>query len=246
MKRTEITVATWNVQWATTDGKRGSMVRQRLTDTAADVVVVTEGRRGILPDGGHTVDAGDDWGYGQQQDRRKVLLWSRWPLTDIERFTTGGGAGRVVTAVTATPSGPLRILAVCIPWTNAHVSSGRGNATPWSEHLNCLDQLDTLAAHLDPNVPTVIAGDFNQRIPRVRQPIRVATRLTEVMDRWAVHTAGAVEHGPLIDHIASDLTCTELRTWPGHPAELRLSDHSGVMCRLVSCTPRQVKSEDYE
>lgn len=105
VRRTEITVATWNVQWATSDGKRGSMVRQRLTDTAADVVVVTEGRRGILPDRGHTVDAGDDWGYGQQQDRRKVLLWSRWPLTDIERFTTGGGAGRVVTAVTAAPSG---------------------------------------------------------------------------------------------------------------------------------------------
>lgn len=80
----------------------------------------------------------------------------------------------------------------------------------------------------------MIAGDFNQRIPRVRQPIRVATRLAEVMDRWTVHTAGDVEHGPLIDHIASDLTCTELRTWPGYPAELRLSDHSGVVCQLVS------------
>lgn len=234
MDSTEITVATWNTQWATADGKRGSMVRQRLTDTAADVLVVTEGRRGLLPDGGHIVDAGADWGYGQQQDRRKVLLWSRWPLTDIDRFTTGGGAGRVVTALTAAPAGPIRILAVCIPWTQAHVSSGRRDATPWSEHLNCLDQLDTLAAHFDRNIPTVIAGDFNQRIPRVRQPIRVATRLAEVMDRWTVHTAGDVEHGPLIDHIASDLTCTELRTWPGYPAELRLSDHSGVVCQLVS------------
>ncbi|MFC9519026.1 hypothetical protein ACFTSD_25130 [Nocardiaceae bacterium NPDC056970] len=74
---------------------------------------------------------------------------------------------------------------------------------------------------------------MNQRIPRVRQPVRVAARLAEVMDRWTIHTAGDVEHGPLIDHVASDLTCPELRTWPGHFAERRLSDHPGVVCRLV-------------
>lgn len=230
---TEITVATWNIAWAPADGPRGSMVRQRLAATAADVLVVTEGRQALLPDGGHVVDAGDDWGYPRKPDRRKVLLWSRWPLTDVGRFTTGGAAGRVVTALTATPAGPIRVVAVCIPWTNAHVSTGRQDATAWSEHLDCLNQLDTLAARFDPAVPTVVAGDFNQRIPRIRQPVRVAARLAEVMDRWTIHTAGDIEHGPLIDHVASDLTCTELRTWPGHSAELRLSDHSGVVCRLV-------------
>lgn len=231
---TEITVATWNTAWAPADGPRGSMVRQRLATTAADVLVVTEGRRGLLPDGGHIVDAGDDWGYLHKPDRRKVLLWSRWPLTNVDRFTTGGGAGRVVTALTVAPAGPIRILAVCIPWTQAHVKGGRGDATAWSEHLDCLDQLDDLAARFDPAVPTVVAGDFNQRIPRGRQPVRVAARLAEVMGRWTIHTAGDVEHGPLIDHVASDLMCAELRTWPGHSADLRLSDHSGVVCRLVS------------
>lgn len=210
------------------------MVRQRLATTAADVLVVTEGRRGLLPDGGHVVDAGDDWGYPHKPDRRKVLLWSRWPLTNVDRFTTGGGAGRVVTALTVAPAGPIRILAVCLPWTQAHVKGGRSDATAWSEHLDCLNQLDDLATRFDPAVPTVVAGDFNQRIPRVRQPVRVAARLAEVMGRWTIHTAGDVEHGPLIDHVASDLTCAELRTWPGHSADLRLSDHSGVVCRLVS------------
>ncbi len=231
---TEITVATWNTGWAPSAGRRGPLVRARLADTTADILVVTEGRRGLLPDGGYVVDAGDDWGYGQQRDRRKVLLRSRWPLSDVDRLTTGGGAGRVVTALTAAPGGPVRILAVCIPWDRAHVSTGRRDATAWSEHLDCLDQLEVLAARFDPAVPTVVAGDFNQRVPRGRQPVRVAERLAEVMGRWTIHTAGDVEHGPLIDHVASDLTCTGLRTWPGYAADLKLSDHSGVMCRLVS------------
>ena len=231
---TEITVATWNTEWAPSAGRRGPLVRARLADTAADILVVTEGRRGLLPDGGYVVDAGDDWGYGQQRDRRKVLLRSRWALSDVDRLTTGGGAGRVVTALTATPAGPVRILAVCIPWDRAHVSTGRRDATAWSEHLDCLDQLEALAAGFDPAVPTVVAGDFNQRVPRGRQPVRVAERLAEVMGRWTIHTAGDVEHGPLIDHLASDLTCTGLRTWSGYAADLKLSDHSGVMCRLVS------------
>ncbi|SDD43521.1 hypothetical protein [Rhodococcus tukisamuensis] len=57
------------------------------------------------------------------------------------------------------------------------------------------------------------------------------------MGRWTIHTAGDVEHGPLIDHVASELSCTGLRTWPGHSADLALSDHSGVVCRLVPASP---------
>ncbi|GAA1459334.1 endonuclease/exonuclease/phosphatase family protein [Williamsia maris] len=229
----EITVGTWNTEWAPGKGIRATMVRERLAAANADVLVVTEGRRDLLPDGGHVADGGDDWGYGQQRDRRKVIAWSRWPLTGIEYITTGGGAGRVISALTAAPTGQIRILAVCIPWSRAHVSTGRRDATAWSEHLDCLDQLEALNAHFDRNVPTVVAGDFNQRVPRGKQPAHVATRLAEVLDPWVVHTAGDVEHGPLIDHIASDLTCTEMRTWPGHSGDHRLSDHSGVVCRLT-------------
>ncbi|MGJ0119796.1 endonuclease/exonuclease/phosphatase family protein [Williamsia sp. MIQD14] len=234
MDRTpEITVATWNTAWATVGSRRGQLIRQRLTDTDADVLVVTEGRRGLLAEGGHVADGGDDWGYGRERDRRKVLLWSQQPLTDVERITTGAGAGRVVTAMTTTPAGPIRVLAVCIPWSNAHVSTGRKDAAVWSEHLECLDHIEALVSGLDADIPVVIAGDMNQRVPRVRQPVRVASRLAEVLGRWTVHTAGDVEHGPLIDHVASDLTCAGLRTWSGTSPEVRLSDHSGVMCTLT-------------
>ncbi len=229
----EITVGTWNTEWAPSSGIRATMVRDRLTAATADVLVVTEGRRDLLPGGGHMADGGDDWGYGKQRDRRKVILWSRWPLTDIEYIDSGGGAGRVISALTAAPTGPIRTLAVCIPWSRAHVSTGRRDASSWSEHLDCLDQLEALVARFDTTVPTVVAGDFNQRVPRGKQRADVAARLAEVLDRWVVHTAGDVEHGPLIDHIASDLQCTEVRTWSGRAGERRLSDHSGVVCRLA-------------
>jgi len=227
-----ITVATWNTEWASARGERAEMVRRQIADADADVFVVTEGRQSLLPEDGHVVDGGNDWGYGIQPERRKVILWSRWPIGEVTRVDTGAGSGRVLCAVIDTPLGPLRVLAVCIPWSSAHVSTGRRDATTWSEHLECIDQLHTLRAGFDPEVPTVIAGDVNQRLPRVRQRIDVAARLVEVLDGWVVHTAGDVDHGPLIDHIASTLTCEELHTWPTHRDGVRLSDHSGVACRL--------------
>ncbi|MGX6511652.1 hypothetical protein [Rhodococcus sp. SJ-2] len=52
------------------------------------------------------------------------------------------------------------------------------------------------------------------------------------MSRWTIHTAGEIEHGPLIDHVASDLECVAVRTWLGSDEAGRLSDHSGAVCTL--------------
>lgn len=225
--------------WATGDSPRATRVRGRLREVDADLLVVTEGRLDLVPDGGHVVDAGMDWGYDvtSYPYRRKVIVWSRWPLTNLTVLKTGAAAGRVLVAQTQSSIGPIRILAVCIPWASAHVSTGRRDATNWSEHLECCDQIEELATQFDPRVPTIVAGDFNQRIPRMRQPIRVATQLAEVMARWTIHTAGDVEHGPLIDHVASDLDCTAVRTWAGNDEAGRLSDHTGVVCSLRAAVP---------
>ncbi|MFM1731112.1 hypothetical protein ABI214_12565 [Prescottella soli] len=106
MDSTEITVATWNTEWAPTAGRRGRTFVSGWPDAAADILVVMEGSHGLLPDGGYVVVAGNDWGYDDKPHHRKVLLWSRWPLTDVDLLTTGGGAGRVVTALTASPADP--------------------------------------------------------------------------------------------------------------------------------------------
>ena len=110
----------------------------------------------------------------------------------------------------------------------------RSDASPWSEHMGYLDQLEDLFKTIDLSIPTIIAGDFNQRVPRVSQPNRVADRLAAVLDGWTTHTAGSLPHGPHIDHIATTahLICRSKTDWPGADAEGRLSDHSGVLCRF--------------
>ncbi len=230
----EITVTTWNTQWATMKTERGRRVAATLSRPGSDVIVVTEGVHGLLPDGGQAVDPGPDWGYAPKPDRRKVIVWTRFPLSLDMVADHGAARGRLAVATVATLGGAVRVVGVCIPWRDAHVSTGRSDATSWSEHLEYLDQLEDLLAGLDDRMPTIIAGDFNQRIPRVRQPIRVADRLAEVLADWTIHTTGPFEHGPHIDHIASNkrLTCRATSDWPGVDEVGRLSDHSGVSCRL--------------
>ena len=230
-----ISVMTWNTEWATPSSDRGRRIASIVEAAGADIAVVTEGVRDLLPATGSVIDAGDNWGYGPKPERRKVIVWSRYPLT-LDLIGAGGGTrGRLAVATAATPAGPVRILGVCIPWRDAHVSTGRGDASPWSEHLDYLDRLEVLLAQLDKAVPTVIAGDFNQRIPRVNQPVRVAERLNEVLAGWASHTAGDFPNGPHIDHIATDrqFILESARDWPASDHLGRLSDHAGVTCRLT-------------
>ena len=230
-----VSVATWNTEWATPGSDRGRRISVILAAAECDVIVVTEGVREILPPAGSVVDAGDDWGYGPKPARRKVILWSRHPMALDVVGTEGATRGRLAVASITSPAGPLRIVGVCIPWRDAHVNTGRGDASPWSEHMDYLDRLETLLGEFDDGVPTVIAGDFNQRIPRVRQPVRVSDRLGDVLSGWTIHTAGGLPNGPHIDHIATDrgLVAESVADWPASDRVGRLSDHAGVSCRLA-------------
>ena len=243
-----VTLSTWNVEWATPSSNRGPRVAATIADANADVIVVTEGVRGLLPADGFVVDAGDDWGYGLKPLRRKVIVWSRFPFSVDFVGADGATRGRLVMVTTVTPDGPVRIIGVCISWQDAHVRSGRSDAQPWSEHLDYLDRLEDLLAGLDGEVPTVIAGDFNQRIPRGRQPLRVFDRICEVFAGWTIHTAGAQPNGPHIDHIATNrkLTAEKVRDWAAADHLGRLSDHAGVACRLAVAggTAGQVASSE--
>lgn len=142
----------------------------------------------------------------------------------------------MVLARVEAPSCLLNLLGVCIPWASAHVASGGRDAKTWSEHVECCDQIEKIADGLDPHIPTIVAGDFNQRIPRFRQPIRVSDQLAKVMSRWMIHTSGDTANGPLIDHIASNLRCVSLRTWPRDADGIDLSDHLGARCELEFVT----------
>jgi endonuclease/exonuclease/phosphatase family metal-dependent hydrolase len=217
-----ISIATWNTEWATPSSDRGLRISSILQTVGADIAVVTEGVHELLPDVGSVVDAGDNWGYGTHPARRKVIVWSRYPMTLNFSGKEGATRGRLAVTTVETPAGTVRILGVCIPWRDAHVNTGRGDASPWSEHLDYLDRFERLLTELEGDVPTVIAGDFNQRIPRGRQPIRVAERLGEVLADWRIHTSDALPNGPHIDHIATNrrFALESVSDWPA-------SDHLG-------------------
>jgi endonuclease/exonuclease/phosphatase family metal-dependent hydrolase len=79
------------------------------------------------------------------------------------------------------------------------------------------------------------AGDFNQRIPRQRQPQEVADELALTLEGLVIHTSGETEQGALIDHIVTtdELLCGRHSTWSGESETEMLSDHAGVVVGLT-------------
>lgn len=127
-------VATWNLEWATRRAPRGMLLRERLNAMAADVLCITESSAGMLPDSGYYISSDSDYGYPGSPDRRKVLLWSPEPWTDVDDHGSDSmPGGRFVAGTTNSPFGPVRIIGVCIPWKDAHVRSGRRDRQPWQD-----------------------------------------------------------------------------------------------------------------
>ena len=156
-----------------------------------------------------------------------MLLWSRYPLVESsqgELFQLP--EGRFIAATVQHPVGDIRIYGVCIPWKDAHVRTGRKDRTPWEDHSTYLDGLRQLIQQADS--PLVIAGDFNQRIPRVSQPVLVAEQLSRSLDGLQVCTALPLDK-PLIDHIAvsNHFSFSNVEIIPDRDEHGKLSDHRG-------------------
>ncbi len=236
-------VGVWNVQWATARS-RGPGVRKRLEALRANVLVITEGCEAVLPLGGHVVTSSEDYGYRLVLGRRKVLLWSRHPWEDIDVLGTPAlPSGRFVAATTSTPVGTVRVLGVCIPWKDAHVSTGQRNRCVWQDHLNYLHELRAIVARQGPG-PVVLAGDFNQRVPRERQPKHVFDALQRALDpALQLATSGRVAGagGRLIDHVAHSaaLAPSKVEAWSRQDeAGHQLSDHDGVCVEYFAAGTR--------
>jgi endonuclease/exonuclease/phosphatase family metal-dependent hydrolase len=199
----------------------------------ASVIVLTEGCRELLPPG-NVVDGGSDWGYPlPDARRRKVTLWSEHPITELETSITDRiPPGRLIVARVAEPSKPITVVAVCIPWRDAHVRTGRKDRRPWEDHLAFVEGLKQLLPELES--PFVVAGDFNQRIPRGNQPKNVAAALSDALVGLRVATAIPIQR-PLIDHIAlsEGVAHSDLEIIPDSDGDGRITDHRGVVMNLI-------------
>lgn len=221
----------WNTQWAVPDTKRGLLLSELIQQQQPDLICLTEAQTGLLPQDGHVIESSPDYGYPLKPGRRKVILWSKHPWNEVslhEQLVFP--SGRIVSGLTQ----GIRLLGVCIPWSAAHVNGGRKDRKNWEDHLLYLDALKQLVAELDDNIPLAITGDFNQRLPRSRQPKYAYEKLNEVLSSGlTVHTAGNLgpEGAQLIDHMAttSDLHFNGLTVLDRVSSEgVRLSDHFGV------------------
>jgi hypothetical protein len=155
---------------------RGELIQRDIGAVEPEVICYTEVIRNLVPEG-HRIEADPDYGYPQNGTRRKVLLWSKTPWTDID--VLGDPAlptGRFASGVT----GGVRFVGVCIPWSAAHVTSGRKDRARWEGNLLYREGLGRiLRRYAESNVPVCVLGDYNQQIPRFKQPKRVCEALSD-------------------------------------------------------------------
>ena len=225
----------WNLEWKKPKSKAGQWISRKFDDLDPDVACLTEITEGMIP-AGEVLEADPDYGYSQPGDHRKVVLWSKAPWTEID---LGGDdelpTGRFASGV----SGGIRFIGVCIPWRDAHVSTGRKDRKAWEDHLAyCHGLARIVDEHAKGEFPLCILGDYNQRIPRTSQPLPVAEALAACFPRdFTISTAGLQddEDKPLIDHCATSpgLTARVTEIIPKTTAEgTKLSDHVGVVLTL--------------
>ncbi len=232
-----VRVGTWNTEWAKPGSPKGNRVSEALANPDCDILCVTEGYAEILPGGGHVIDAGHDWGYPVVDGRRKVLLWSKRSWCDIDPVGSDQmPGGRFLAATTQTDAGPLVVIGACIPWAGANVKSGQRDRKPWEDHERWLAGF-SVQYRRQIAKPTIVLGDFNQRIPRPAKswvPKRVHELLRDTFAEFAFATAGKLEGAPslAIDHIAhtSELVLNgSIGIWPRRSElEKNLPDHFGV------------------
>jgi exonuclease III len=226
----QIRVATWNVGWTSSGSRHFEQSRDLIAGMEADILVLTETTRSLVPDGGFLARGGPDWGYETKPDRRKVMLWSRWPITDVSNEISEPG-GRQVSATVQSGIGPVRVHGVCVPWSHAHVSGGQKNRGVWEDHLSYLAALADLLRReaADPGtngLPVILAGDVNQR----EQPRPYGSR--KVRAAWAELLAEAgltlVTDETVIDKIAigPGVRASDPLLFPPE----RTSDHHAVSC----------------
>lgn len=227
-----IRIATWNVKWGSKRGKHFKNQVNRIEETRADILVLTETTHDLIPEGGFFAKGGPDWGYESSAGRRKVLLWSRWPISDVSNEISEPG-GRHVSTTVDSPLGPVRVHAVCVPWSHAHVSGGHENREVWQDHLRFLTELrDLLKVEADDprtrDLPLVVAGDINQRDqPRPYGNVKVRKYWAETL---AEGDLVIVTDEAMIDKIAISpgLTASDSRVFGSEP----LSDHHAVSCLI--------------
>lgn len=199
-------VSTGNLDWIDPGHRWWGVVQPELAArTATDVWCLTEIPLATAERAApHTLMSRGADGYGHDgSDGARAGLASRAPFAEVRDVLPGAPVGRFAARTVETQTGSVRIVVVCIPWFDAHVRTGRRDRKRWEEHEMFLEAFDAYIREAG-SVPTVIAGDFNQRLQGTFQPRHLRDRLLEVLNGWDILTEErtAPDGETLIDHIA--------------------------------------------
>lgn len=229
---TGLRVLAWNVERKKPSTPRGAEAYAYAFGLDPDVMVLTEACTSMPLHGGHVVWPDLPRGSRFAADERKIGLWSRWPLRNIGEFNHPGlDPTRFVAGVIDSPIGPVRVVGVCVPYQMAEVTHPVDvKRKPWELHLAYLDALGELLRRND--MAMIVAGDYNQAVPRTHAPYLVADALTIAFAPLQIVTAGRLDGcGRVgIDHIAlsEHLEAAQVWGWPHDVTGNRLSDHDGA------------------
>ena len=236
-------IVNWNVRWASPRSKHSAAILNRINQHSPEVVCLTETHRGLLRDG-HAISARPDYGYGIQEYRRKVLLWSREPWEHVDDIGDDRmPPGRFVSGVTRTSVGEVTVVGLCIPWrdSRAHATYSGERRKAWEDHEVYLEHLAGILSPA-PSKRFVVMGDFNQQIAETsgtssrRRYGKAAHRAVLLQRAIPPHvrlpTAGLAYCGRRsIDHIglSADMATASLGVISNVHEEQLLSDHFGVV-----------------
>lgn len=234
----KVSIATWNTEWRSPRSRDGKLLKERLLKEQPEVVCLTEAHHKLLADfNGYQIEGTTDWGGPTFGVRRKVLLWSREPWTEIDAIgSVELPPGRFVMAKTHTSIGELTVVGIVIPYHMANVRYGTRNRKMWEDHERYLDALPSVLASI--SGPIIVMGDFNQRMPNNWVPMPLQEKLIHALRSLNLGTKAlrGPDGKPTNDHIAcSDgIGFDEVRALSNdREDEKQISDHFGVVARIA-------------
>lgn len=155
---------TWNLEQVDGESPKGRRQRQMISQRNADVVVLTEASVNVIPDGFHA-EASAHMLFVATHARFAIIAAADIKPLPVPELPTAAAA------VVNHGGGAWLVVGICMPWRrNAPclppdaAPSGANGPEAW---LHVLDRLDLALALLrksHPQLPLLLAGDFNQTL----------------------------------------------------------------------------------
>ena len=221
----------WNTEWAKPNSPREKIIKDIVRNANADIICITEGYLESWQDYKYVISSNEDYGYKMHKGRRKVILISKTHWDNIsDASNTKIPEGRYISGIT----NDINVIGVCIPWKDAHVTTGRKDRKSWEDHISYLEGLQNILSNLTEK--TLVMGDFNQRIPRKYSRKDAYDLMLKTFEGFKFETKDTIQP---IDKQSIDHLCTKniakvlsVESIDNIQNNIRLSDHFGLIIEL--------------